>query len=75
MLKRFDQCSSDLPMPDVLGLTLHGDSEDICALRDHLVALGAAGIGLTLLAATTTVEPEWDRMMLVDLPEQCNSIL
>ena len=47
MLKRFDQCSSDLPMPDVLGLTLHGDSEDICALRDHLVALGLASDVLT----------------------------
>ena len=47
MLKRFDQCSSDLPMPDVLGLTLHGDSDDICALRDHLVALGLASDVLT----------------------------
>ena len=47
MLKRFDQCGSDLPMPDVLGLTLHGDSDDICALRDHLVALGLASDVLT----------------------------
>lgn len=30
---------------------------------------GAAGIGLTLLAATTAIEPEWDRMMLIDIPE------
>ena len=42
MLKRFDQCSSDPSMPDVLGLTLHGDRDDVCALRDHLVALGLA---------------------------------
>jgi hypothetical protein len=30
---------------------------------------GAAGIGLTLLAATTAIEPEWDRMMLIDISE------
>lgn len=35
---------------------------------------GAAGIGLALLAATTTIEPEWDRMMLADLPEKCTLI-
>jgi len=29
---------------------------------------GAAGIALALLAATTTVEPEWDRMLLVSTP-------
>jgi hypothetical protein len=29
---------------------------------------GAAGIGLALLAATTTVEPTWDRILLLDLP-------
>ncbi len=28
---------------------------------------GAAGVGLALLAATTTVEPAWDRMMLTSL--------
>jgi len=27
--------------------------------------MGSAGIGLALLAATTSVEPEWDRMMLI----------
>ncbi len=30
--------------------------------------LGAAGIGLALLAAVTDVEPAWDRVMLVDIP-------
>jgi len=29
---------------------------------------GAAGIALALLAATSSVEPQWDRMMLTDLP-------
>jgi len=29
---------------------------------------GAAGVGLALLAATTTIEPAWDRMLLVSVP-------
>jgi lantibiotic modifying enzyme len=29
---------------------------------------GAAGIGLALLAACTSVEPEWDRVLLLDVP-------
>ena len=29
---------------------------------------GAAGVGLALLAATSAVEPEWDRALLLDLP-------
>lgn len=29
---------------------------------------GAAGVGLALLAATTPVEPEWDRLLLVSVP-------
>jgi lantibiotic modifying enzyme len=29
---------------------------------------GIAGIGLSLLAATSTIEPCWDRMFLVDIP-------
>ncbi len=29
---------------------------------------GAAGIALALLAATTNIEPCWDRMMLVSVP-------
>jgi hypothetical protein len=28
---------------------------------------GSAGIGLALLAATTPVEPEWDRVLLTTL--------
>jgi lantibiotic modifying enzyme len=35
---------------------------------------GAAGIGLALLAATTNVEPAWDRMLLVSIPpRRCRS--
>jgi hypothetical protein len=33
---------------------------------------GAAGIALALLAAATPIEPAWDRMLLVSIP-QCNS--
>ena len=29
---------------------------------------GAAGIALALLAATTEIEPEWDRMLLLSVP-------
>jgi hypothetical protein len=29
---------------------------------------GSAGIGLTLLAAITPVEPEWDRLLLLSFP-------
>lgn len=29
---------------------------------------GAAGVGLALLAATTEIAPEWDRVLLLDLP-------
>ena len=29
---------------------------------------GAAGIGLALLAATGTVEPSWDRVLLTSVP-------
>ena len=35
---------------------------------DPGVLTGAAGIALALLAATTTIEPEWDRMLLVSVP-------
>ena len=33
---------------------------------------GAAGIALALLAATTTIEPAWDRIMLLSIPGQNN---
>jgi hypothetical protein len=31
---------------------------------------GAAGVGLALLSAATEIEPAWDRMMLVSLPNR-----
>jgi hypothetical protein len=34
---------------------------------------GAAGIGLSLLAATSDVEPLWDRVMLLSLPHEQQS--
>jgi lantibiotic modifying enzyme len=37
-------------------------------IDDPGVLTGAAGIGLALLAATTTIEPDWDRMLLVSVP-------
>jgi hypothetical protein len=33
---------------------------------------GAAGIALTLLAAATDVEPAWDRMFLLSIPQRQN---
>lgn len=36
---------------------------------DPGILTGSAGIALALLAATTTVEPEWDRMLLVSTPD------
>ena len=35
---------------------------------DPGILTGAAGIALSLLAATTSIEPEWDRMLLVSTP-------
>ena len=37
-------------------------------IADPGIVEGAAGIGLALLAATTPIEPEWDRMLLVSAP-------
>jgi class I lanthipeptide synthase len=34
---------------------------------DEGILTGAAGIALALLAATTTIEPEWDRMLLLSI--------
>jgi lantibiotic modifying enzyme len=45
---------------------LEGDRAEWRAEAGFL--LGAAGIGLALLAAVTPVEPLWDRILLADLP-------
>ena len=38
------------------------------AAPDPSVLTGAAGVALALLAATTSLEPQWDRSMLASLP-------
>jgi len=45
------------------------DSQDNPVLTENLSILeGIAGIGLSLLAAVSNIEPCWDRMFLVDIP-------
>jgi class I lanthipeptide synthase len=36
---------------------------------DRGLLTGASGIALALLAATTSIEPAWDRMLLVSTPD------
>jgi class I lanthipeptide synthase len=43
------------------------DSQSLWA-ADSGFLTGAAGIGLALLAAVTSVEPEWDRLLLAAIP-------
>lgn len=49
-----------------LGLEMHKPESGLEADAGFLT--GAAGIGLALLAAVTSVEPEWDRLLLVAIP-------
>ena len=35
---------------------------------DESVSMGAAGVGLVLVAATTELEPSWDRALLCGVP-------
>lgn len=44
------------------------DNGEVVWLDDPGFLSGAAGIGLSLIAATTCVEPEWDRLLLVSTP-------
>jgi hypothetical protein len=47
------------------------DENDVERWWDHPgIISGAAGIALALLSAATPLEPSWDRMMLVDIPEE-----
>ncbi|MFN8492830.1 MAG: lanthionine synthetase C family protein [Caldilineaceae bacterium] len=62
----------DLRRPDV-GIAGYqawapGENGELTWLDDPGLLTGAAGIGLALLAATTDIEPAWDRMLLVDAP-------
>lgn len=45
-----------------------GDSSPARWSEETGFLTGAAGVGLTLLAALTPVEPEWDRVMLLSFP-------
>lgn len=44
------------------------DAPGLTPIDDPGLLTGSVGIGLALLAATTTVEPDWDRMMLLSGP-------
>jgi lantibiotic modifying enzyme len=45
------------------------DENEALAWREEPGFLtGSAGLGLALLAATTPIEPEWDRLLLVSVP-------
>jgi hypothetical protein len=45
-----------------------GEDGTLTWLADPGILTGAAGIGLALLAAATSIEPSWDRMLLVSIP-------
>jgi len=60
---------------EVLGDAARGWIERLLAMadpmdggvRDASVLMGTTGVGLVLLAATTEVEPAWDRAILCDI--------
>lgn len=45
-----------------------GDQGELGWRGDPGFLTGSAGVGLALLAATTSVEPEWDRLLAVSVP-------
>ena len=45
-----------------------GDDGQVTWIADPGLLTGAAGIALALVAATTAVEPTWDRLLLVSVP-------
>ncbi|MFL6260987.1 MAG: lanthionine synthetase C family protein [Thermoanaerobaculia bacterium] len=45
-----------------------GESLELDWRSDPGFLTGSSGVGLVLLAAATTVEPEWDRVLLADIP-------
>jgi lantibiotic modifying enzyme len=47
-----------------------GDGEELDWRPDAGFLTGSAGVGLALLAAATPVEPEWDRVLLADVPQR-----
>ena len=46
-----------------------GDGTELDWRPDGGFLTGSSGIGLALLAAATGVEPEWDRVLLADVPQ------
>lgn len=58
------------PGTGIAGFTHYGRNEDgeMAELYDPAFIQGAAGIGLSLLAAVTDLEPQWDRVMLLSSP-------
>ena len=60
------------PGSGAAGYTVWTADQDgqIVSLGRHGLIEGIAGVGLTYLAAMSTVEPSWDRIFLVDLPFQ-----
>ena len=49
-------------------LDAHPDGTRSWNHDDRGILTGAAGIALALLAAITSIEPEWDRMLLISTP-------
>lgn len=47
-----------------------GEGTELAWRPDPGFLTGSAGIALALLAAATGVEPEWDRVLLADIPEK-----
>jgi lantibiotic modifying enzyme len=45
-----------------------GVNDEMTWVADPSLLTGAAGIALALVAATTSMEPDWDRMLLVAVP-------
>jgi lantibiotic modifying enzyme len=45
-----------------------GADGDMTWMDDPALLMGAAGIALALLAASTPIAPAWDRLLLVDVP-------
>ncbi len=59
------------PLGQAGGFRVRADargSRDAQSVADGGLLVGAAGVGLALLAATGTVEPAWDRLLAASLP-------
>ena len=50
-----------------------GEDTEMTWVTDPGLLNGAAGIALALVAATTSIEPLWDRMLLVSIPPRAAS--